>query len=162
MEKFVGTKVITAQPMNRLEYNEYRGGKLPVDEQHLADEAGMLVEYEDTEHPNVKGHAGYVSWSPLKVFAKAYQANGCLSFGAAIEMLKRGEKVSRSGWNGKGMFISLVKSPVVTEMEGSSMKVEPLMLIHQPIPQYPSAKYRRNTWIASQTDMLAEDWGTVE
>ena len=170
MEKFVGTKVITAQPMNRLEYNEYRGWKLPVDEQHLADEAGMLVEYEDTEHPNVKGHAGYVSWSPLKVFAKAYQANGCLSFGAAIEMLKRGHKVSRSGWNGEGMWLVLMPSTenVMPNKESvyakalNSDSVEGYKITINPhIDMFTATGQMQPGWLASQTDMLAEDWGVV-
>lgn len=72
MQQYIGTKIVKVQPMTRLEYNDYRGWDLPEDEQDKAQEAGMLVEYADNTHQNVKGHAGYVSWSPLNVFADTY------------------------------------------------------------------------------------------
>ena len=67
---YVGTKVIHAVPMTRLEYNIYRGWELPKNEN--GDDNGYLVEYADGGAPNVAGHTGYVSWSPQGVFEKAY------------------------------------------------------------------------------------------
>lgn len=69
MENYIGVKQIKARPMNRLEYNDYRGWDLPSDE-NGADE-GYLVEYPDSDsnHPD---HAGYISWSPKEVFEAAY------------------------------------------------------------------------------------------
>jgi hypothetical protein len=66
----VGSKEIFAVPMNRADYNTYRGWTLP-DNEDGTDE-GYLVEYRDGGKPNVEGHAGYVSWSPADVFNKAY------------------------------------------------------------------------------------------
>ena len=60
MEHFIGIKEIDAKPMNRNEYNKYRGWTIPADE-NPADE-GYLVKYPD----------GYESWSPKEVFEKAY------------------------------------------------------------------------------------------
>lgn len=60
MKKYIGTKLIEAEPMTRGEYNEYRGWTIPADE-NPADE-GYLVRYSDS----------YVSWSPKEVFDKAY------------------------------------------------------------------------------------------
>lgn len=60
MKKYIGTKLIEAEPMTRGEYNEYRGWTTPADE-NPADE-GYLVRYSDS----------YVSWSPKEVFDKAY------------------------------------------------------------------------------------------
>ena len=67
---YVGTKVIHAVAMTRLDYNIYRGWQLPKDEN--GDDNGYLVEYADGGAPNVFGHTGYVSWSPADVFEKAY------------------------------------------------------------------------------------------
>ena len=60
MNKYIGTKIVEAHPMNRGEYNEYRGWTIPKDE-NPADE-GFLVKY----------HDNYESWSPKDVFEKAY------------------------------------------------------------------------------------------
>lgn len=70
MNTYIGTKIINAKPMNRLEYNEFRNWQLPADE-NGADE-GYLVEYLDGGKPNTPEYAGYVSWSPKDVFEKSY------------------------------------------------------------------------------------------
>lgn len=70
MKTYIGTKVLRATPMNRLEYNNVRGWTLPADK-NGADE-GYLVEYTDGGKPNTTTHAGYVSWSPKDVFERAY------------------------------------------------------------------------------------------
>ena len=71
MNRYIGTKVINAIPMNRLEYNVFRGWELPKDE-NGADE-GYLVEYADGGKPNTPQYAGYVSWSPKEQFDNAYK-----------------------------------------------------------------------------------------
>jgi hypothetical protein len=71
MKKYIGTKAINAIPMNRQEYNDFRGWTLPEDE-NGADE-GYLVEYIDGGKANTKQYSGYVSWSPKNVFEKAYK-----------------------------------------------------------------------------------------
>lgn len=70
-QMYVGTKRVLARPMSRAEYNAYRGWELPADE-NGADE-GMLVEYVDGGKANDPRHAGYISWSPLDVFQRAYR-----------------------------------------------------------------------------------------
>lgn len=75
MKKYIGTKLIEAEPMTRGDYNKYRGWTIPADE-NPADE-GYLVRYSDS----------YVSWSPKEVFDKAYLAvddNENLSSGVSI------------------------------------------------------------------------------
>lgn len=109
MTKHIGVKLVNAFPMNRLAYNDFRGWQLPPDENGADD--GYLVEYLDGGKPNTERFDGYVSWSPKEVFEKAYRPVLGLNFGLAIEALKQGKKVSRSGWNGKGMHLQLVKPP---------------------------------------------------
>lgn len=67
---YVGTKVVRAVPMTRIEYLGLRGWALPDNEN--PDDAGYLVEYADGGAPNVEGFTGYVSWSPKDVFERAY------------------------------------------------------------------------------------------
>ncbi len=87
-----------------------------------------------------------------------------LSFSVALILLKRGYKVAREGWNGKGMFLFLVP--------GSEFTVNrpPLLGIY---PEGTPIKYHAHIdmktadgmivpWLASQTDMLAEDWVALE
>jgi len=163
MLKYYGTKKIAAKPMSRADYNLLRGWQLPADE-NGADE-GYLVEYLDGGKPNVEGFAGYVSWSPKEQFEKAYEPiAGGLSFGHAIAALKEGYKVARTGWNGKGMFLFLVA--------GSTFQVNrpPLLGIY---PEGTTINYHAHIdmktaddkivpWLASQTDVLADDWVVVE
>ena len=70
MPVHIGSKAIRAKPMNRQAYNDLRGWTLPADE-NGADE-GMLVEYLDGGPANMAGFEGYVSWSPMDVFNRAY------------------------------------------------------------------------------------------
>ena len=87
-----------------------------------------------------------------------------MNFGDALQALKHGQKVAREGWNGKGMFLFLVP--------GSVFKVNraPLLGIY---PEGTEINYRPHIdmktvdgeivpWVASQTDVLAEDWCIVE
>lgn len=71
MKKYIGTKELKATPMTLGVYNEYRGWKLPEDEDPNTE--GYLVEYIDGGKPNDKRHEGYISWSPKDVFEKAYK-----------------------------------------------------------------------------------------
>lgn len=66
----VGTKMVKSFPMNRADYNLYRGWTLPANEN--GEDEGYLVEYTDGGAPNVVNHAGYVSWSPKEQFENAY------------------------------------------------------------------------------------------
>lgn len=77
MKTYTGTKLVKAKPMTRKEYNDLRGWTVPADED--PDDAGYLVEYLDGGSPNVAGFDGYVSWSPLAQFEKAYVDVGDVS-----------------------------------------------------------------------------------
>ena len=158
---YIGTKLIKAKPMTRADYNIYRGWELPSDEDG-ADE-GFLVEYLDGGKSNMPDRQGYVSWSPKDVFDKAYRSTTALTFGQAIEALKIGQKVTRAGWNGKNMFLFLVP--------GSNFQVNrpPLLGIYEEgtkisYQSHIDMKTAQNTvvpWLASQSDVLAEDWVIV-
>lgn len=82
---------------------------------------------------------------------------GC-NFGHALEMLKLGYSVCRQGWNGKGIFIAL-QTP-----DGNSKMTQPYIYIDTTLLQTsnPAAPKGRVPWLASQTDMLADDWVKFE
>lgn len=71
MLTYIGTKTVIAKPMNRQDYNDYRGWALPEDENGTDD--GYLVEYVDGGKPNHQDHSGYISWSPKEVFDNSYK-----------------------------------------------------------------------------------------
>jgi hypothetical protein len=79
------------------------------------------------------------------------------TFGDAIEALKQGNQVARQGWNGKGMWLIIVKLYTVTPIElgGHESTLTPFIAMK-------AADDKFVPWLASQTDVLAEDWGIVE
>lgn len=160
MKQFIGTKLVNAEPMNRLDYNNLRGWKLPVDEDG-ADE-GFLVEYVDGGKANVAGYEGYVSWSPKDVFENSYKASGSLSFGDATLMAKRGHKVARTGWNGSGMFAYIVPAnKYSTDGNPTSPLVGMFPDNMVPYREYWALKTAQDDiamWSPSGSDSLAEDW----
>lgn len=81
------------------------------------------------------------------------------SFGEAIKYIKRGMKVARKGWNGKGMFLFLAKSTdVETDADLSCCKYLTGDLVLPSIAMKTADNHFCIGWLASQTDMLAEDW----
>jgi hypothetical protein len=169
MQQHIGVKLINAKPMTRQEYNDFRGWTLPENE-NGADE-GFLVEYVDGGQANTTEYAGYVSWSPKDVFERAYRPVDGLTFGLAIEALKLGKRVARAGWNGKGMWLSLSGDGVTeidaasfwshnnrayAEANGGTAKVLPSITMKTATGEILMG------WLASQTDMLAQDWQIVE
>jgi hypothetical protein len=85
------------------------------------------------------------------------------NFGRALELLKEGKKVCRSGWNGKGMFLTLQKGSTV---KGFMMRNEPAKEFYGEndvnICPHTDMKAAHGSyvvgWLTSQTDMLADDW----
>lgn len=69
LKHYVGTKIVLAKPMTRQEYNDYRGWKLPENEN--GNDAGYLVEYPEGISNHAE-HRGYISWSPAGQFDMAY------------------------------------------------------------------------------------------
>ena len=68
---YTGTKFLYATPMDRLQYNNYRGWQVPSNEDPT--DEGYLVEYTDGGKPNDPRHKGYISWSPKDVFEGTYK-----------------------------------------------------------------------------------------
>lgn len=149
MEKYLGVKVVSAESMTQ---HEFVGDGTSIKKLEV-DQAGYKVTYED----------GYTSWSPKEVFEKAYRRIDQLTFGLAIEALKQGKKVARAGWNGKGMWLKLVPALNYAIVRFND-KEENINAVKEVLP-WIGMKTADNCfvpWLASQTDMLAEDWVIIE
>lgn len=160
MNQFIGTKFIEARPMNRADYVAYRGWTLPINE-NGADE-GFLVEYLDGGVGNDDRHKGYITWTPSEPFNKAYRPVKGMTFGMALEALKIGKAVARTGWNGKNMFVFQIQgSNKLASIHGFGFGE------HLNEPTFRDALFMRTVdnqlvaWTISQTDALAEDWEIV-
>jgi len=172
MERHIGVKLVKSTKMTRKEYNDYRGWELPSDEN--GEDEGSLVEYLDGGQANHPDHKGYISWSPEGVFEKAYRPVDGMSFGLAIEVMKKGFKVAREGWNGKNMFIVLMSSlylpPYSTQGTERKVNDRTAQWIGEDAPLDSQAYIAMFTakgqwqpgWLASQADMLSDDWQIVE
>lgn len=165
MQKYIGTKIILATAMTLGAYNEKRGWPMPPDEDPAAE--GYLVEYTDGGKPNHPDHQGYISWSPKEQFEAAYRSSPGLTFGHAIEALKRGCRVCRAGWNGKGMWLALSCNGTRTVEAANFWSPHNAAFAREQggaATVLPSITMKTATneilmgWLASQTDILAEDW----
>lgn len=136
VEFYYGTKKVLAHPE--------ASGVVP----------GYGVVYED----------GYQSWSPSDVFEKAYRKNGELTFGHALEALKAGEKVSRAGWNGAGMFVYLVPESAYPAQTGVAKAFfgEGALVPYRAYLALKTAQGDVATWAPSGSDVLANDWSVVD
>lgn len=161
MELFIGTKLVNAKPMTRQAYVDYRGWALPADED--GSDAGYLVEYLDGGKANMPDFAGYVSWSPADVFEKSYRVTAGLAFGAAIEALKAGQRLARTGWNGKGMFVYLVPANSYPAQTGAAKAHfgEGGMVPYNAYLAIKNVNETVSTWVPSVNDVLADDWQTL-
>ena len=150
MKKYIGTKIIEAVPAIR------KGGKVyeegwPIPKSMDPTEDGYKVRYPD----------GYESWSPKDVFEEAYRPTDCMSFGLAIEAMKKGKKVARRGWNGKNQHIELATRISYMTAEGAFVNVEHEAIGNKAIAFCGTSGVQMG-WLASQADMLADDWEVVE
>ena len=171
MTPYIGTKLVYAFPMGRGEYNTYRGWEIPDNENPL--DEGYLIEYTDGGKGNHPGHAGYISWSPKDSFDAAYHCFTGLSFGVALDALKAGNRVAREGWYGKGMWLAL-SGPIggkripasafwskrnaefAAQTTDGHANVLPSITMKTPTGDIQMG------WLASQADLLAEDWFIIE
>lgn len=160
MKKFIGTKVVMAEPMTMTEAQKVLGREI---KPATVEEDGYLVEYKD----------GYKSWSPKSVFDEAYREVDSVNFGGAIDLLKAGLAVRRKGWNGKGMFIvkqvpSHIGAYIIPKMPSLPQYVKDILMrrenphidyINQMLIINPDG--RADSWVPSSSDVFAEDWEVV-
>ncbi len=115
---------------------------------------------------------------------KIKKNENCVTFGVAIKEMKNGKKVARRGWNGKGMWISLLSSLDIGISNGEDRSIDFCMddehlgeetfhhwkhyeddegyKIKDCFCMFTAAKEIQTGWNASTADILAEDWNIIE
>lgn len=163
MEKYLGVKIIKAEPCSQ---DQYAGAKNKGDlskQSGGVDKDGYKVVYED----------GYISWSPKEVFDKAYRRLDNLTFGLAIEALKLGKMVYCKGWNGIGLFIfkqipANIGLDIIPNMQSVPESVKETMMSREQHLNYRNqcvivdSDGNVDNWSPSISDCFAEDWCVIE
>jgi hypothetical protein len=149
MKKYIGTKLIEAEKAYRVD------GKIVTLAENKVPcgykvERGYKVRYAD----------GYESFSPAEAFEEAYRETSGMNFGLALEAAKKGKKIARRGWNGKNQYVELAER---ISYENAAHEV--INAKHEAIGNKALAFVGTSGvqlgWLASQADMLADDWVIV-
>ena len=151
MKTYIGTKIIEAAPAVRMRGKVYGANELIIPISMELVEEGYKVRYQD----------GYESFSPKAVFEDAYRLIDGMNFGLAIEAMKKGKKCRRAGWNGKNQHIELASAISYTSPEGVIVNAEHDAIGNKAIAFCGTSGIQMG-WLASQADMLADDWEIVE
>ena len=123
MKKYIGTKIIEAEPMSRS-----HGDKV---------EDGYKVRYPD----------GYESWSPKDVFEEAYREASGVSFGLALEAMKKGKGARLPKWS-KDVIIRAQFPDEHSKMTAPYLYVE--------------SRFGRVPWKETMIELFSDDWEIVE
>ena len=83
-----------------------------------------------------------------------------MNFGKVLEELKKGNKASRKGWNGKKQYIELAENISYKNINGEIVNAEHDAIGNRAIAFVGTSGVQLG-WLASQSDMLAEDWEVV-
>lgn len=155
-----GSRFVLGYTMTRLQYNSLRGLDLPSDEN--GDDEGFMIENLINAKPNTDFSEGYISWSTKEQVFLEFRETDNFPFGVAIEALKMGHKVQRSGWNGKDMYLVILDPARDNLMTLSVSCIEAKReLALQPFIVMKTVDNTYVPWLASQTDMLSDDWRIV-
>lgn len=85
-----------------------------------------------------------------------------LNFGQALEEVKRGKKIARAGWNGEGQYVFLAHAvDFDTDAEIPELYDDDSLIIADFLVIRTTGNVLQPGWLASQADMLAEDWYVV-
>ncbi|MBQ4199546.1 MAG: DUF2829 domain-containing protein [Kiritimatiellae bacterium] len=106
----------------------------------------------------------------VKAYYGQFANNPCMTFGQAIEAMKQGKKVARRGWNGKNMYVwvmpgSTIKDcPNITDphLKAISDANGGTVTFTGSIRMKTATGEVLTGWLASQTDMLSDDWQIIE
>ena len=162
LKQYIGTKLIQAAPALRIDDGD---GNVRIE---LLDDVPITLPSDTVDMGyKVIYPDGYESWSPLDAFKAAYRPTDGMNFGLALEATKMGKKIARRGWNGKGMWViyrtgcreritcNKNTADAVGIPEGTLFKVRPYL-------QMKCVDDSFQMWLASQSDILADDWYIVE
>lgn len=114
----------------------------------------------------IKGVNGEFYPCKPDIFAKTYDAAEVgegMSFGQALEAIKAGKRIARTGWNGKGMFVYLVPPASYAVQTGAATDYfgAGSMVPYNAYMAIKNADGTVSTWVPSVNDCLADDWFDV-
>ncbi len=132
---------------NKLINHDEEGKEYPVDE--IVFLGGIWAAVGDWEVIEDEEEHPYIDEVPL------------YSFGEAIEYLKKGKRVAREGWNGKNQYIELAMAISYKTPAGEIVNCEHAAIGNSAIAFVGTSGVQLG-WLASQADMLAEDWMLVD
>lgn len=162
--------------------------RMLIEGEELTDKASRLYDFIDTKYfDELDEHTQAMLYAQFRVmkdyqdllnkrYTKMESGKGnfsSFSFGIAIEMLKRGYAIRRSGWNGKGLFVikqipAHIESDVIPKMQSLPQSAKNLILQKNGFIEYTSqcliyneGTGRADSWVPSISDIFAEDWEIV-
>ncbi len=133
MIDYIGTKKLQAEPMEKDGLEGYK------------------VIYPD----------GYESWSPKEIFENTYCPTSKMNFGLAIEAAKKGYRIARTGWNGKSQYVELATCISYKNAESKIVNANH-NAIGSSVLAFVGTLGTQLGWLASQADMLANDWYIID
>ena len=157
MKQYIGTKIIHAEPAFRVSGLDKKNivypkpCPVPLGKENEDWEDGYKVIYPD----------GYESWSPRDVFEAVYRETNGMNFGLAIEAAKMGKKIARAGWNGKGQYVELAYCISYKNHDAEVINANHCNIGNKAFAFVGTSGVQMG-WLASQADMLADDWYIVE
>lgn len=164
MSKFIGTKIVDAVPGMMVNGCYWPEG-LPLPEQkeiHAVCDPNACIPQTVTEEGYFYvSDNGYTRWASKEDFEKQFRPAENMSFGQAIEAAKQGKQIARRGWNGKGQFVELASCVSYIDPYGNKVNADHAAAGNRAFAFVGTSGVQLG-WLASQADMLAEDWYIVE
>jgi len=136
MQKYIGVKIIEAEPMTKERFEAYKT-KTDVMDARAMGTAGYKVVYPD----------GYESWSPKDVFEEAYRPTDGMTFGLALEAAKKGMGMRLPQWQTDVVIMAQYPD------EHSKMTAPYL---------YVESRFGRVPWKETMIELFAENWVVVD
>lgn len=149
MKQYIGTKLIEAVPAIRVGGKVYEEGSITPRSMDLV-QKGYKVRYPD----------GYESFSPKEVFEEAYRETNGMNFGLALEAAKKGARIARAGWNGKDQYVELAERISYENAAHEVINAKHAAIGNKALAFVGTSGVQLG-WLASQADMLADDWMIV-
>ena len=159
MKQYIGTKIIHAEPARRYWFEN--GEKLVVPDSEENPERIKRAAARESGYKVVYSPDGYESWSPKDVFEEAYRETTGMPFGLAIEAAKKGKRIARAGWNGKNQYVELASGISYVNGDAHIVNVNHDNIGNKALAFVGTSGVQMG-WLASQADMLADDWQIVE
>lgn len=166
MKTYICSKVIHAVPTKMVNGVPWPEG-LPLPEisepQQINEHCGCTIEtrIEDGYMFTASKDDKYPQFMTADEFEKICRSAADMTFGDALVALKQGERVARKGWNGKNQYVELACCISYVNSEQLIVNVDHKNIGNKALAFVGTSGVQMG-WLASQADMLAEDWYIVE